>query len=171
MYKSFYQEQYSELILGDSFDVLAILQPRRFDMIFADPPYFLSNDGMTCSGGKAVSVNKGSWDKINSLKEKHDFNRRWIKLCRNVLKPNGTIWISGTLHNIYSIGMALEEEDYKILNNITWHCCPTKKQHYCWFGTDSFLKGNLRKPPFARSSEPWRNITQFFSHCKNSSET
>ena len=120
MYKSFYQDQYSELILGDSFDVLALLQPNRFDMIFADPPYFLSNDGMTCSGGKAVSVNKGSWDKIDSLKEKHSFNRRWIRLCRNVLKPNGTIWISGTLHNIYSIGMALEEENYKILNNITW---------------------------------------------------
>ena len=120
MSESFYKDQYSELILGDCFEVLTLLQPSQFDIIFADPPYFLSNDGITCSAGKAVSVNKGSWDKIDSFKEKHDFNRRWIRLCRNVLKPNGTIWISGTLHNIYSIGMALEEEGYKILNNITW---------------------------------------------------
>ena len=78
MIESFYKDQYSELILGDCFEVLALLQPSQFDMIFEDPPYFLSNDGMTCSGGKAVSVNKGSWDKIDSLIEKHDFNRRWI---------------------------------------------------------------------------------------------
>lgn len=71
-----------------------------------------------------VSVNKGSWDKLSesgtSVEEKHKFNRKWIKLCKKVLKPNGTIWISGTLHNIYSIGMALEQEGFKIINNITW---------------------------------------------------
>ena len=72
-------------------------------MIFADPPYFLSNDGITCQGGKMVSVNKGDWDKTSDLHEKHKFNRRWIKMCKRILKPNGTIWISGTLHNIYSI--------------------------------------------------------------------
>ena len=86
-------------------------------MIFADPPYFLSNDGITCSGGRMVSVNKGEWDKVD---DKHKFNCKWLKACKRVLKPGGTIWISGTLHNIYSIGMALEQEGYKILNNITW---------------------------------------------------
>ncbi len=120
MYKVFYKDKYSELILGNCFEILPLLQPNQFDMIFADPPYFLSNNGITCSGGKAVSVNKGNWDKIGSLKEKHEFNRKWIKLCHNLLKPTATIWISGTFHNIYSIGMALEEENYKILNNITW---------------------------------------------------
>lgn len=89
-------------------------------MIFADPPYFLSNDGISNSGGKVVSVNKGKWDKSLPLKEKHCFNKEWIKLCKRILKPNGTIWITGTLHNIYSVGMALEEEGFKILNNITW---------------------------------------------------
>ena len=93
-------------------------------MIFADPPYFLSNDGITCKSGKMVSVNKGSWDKLSekgsSVEEKHKFNRKWIKLCKKVLKPDGTIWISGTLHNIYSVGMALEQEGFKIINNITW---------------------------------------------------
>ena len=94
--------------------------PETVDMVFADPPYFLSNNGISCSGGKAVSVNKGDWDKIGSLEEKHEFNKKWINLCHKVLKPNGTIGISGTLHNIYSVGMALEEEGFKILNNITW---------------------------------------------------
>lgn len=89
-------------------------------MIFADPPYFLSNDGITCQAGKMVSVNKGEWDKAPSLNEKHEFDRKWIRLCREVLSPEGTIWISGTLHNIYSIGMALEQEGFKIINNITW---------------------------------------------------
>ena len=96
------------------------LPKESFDMIFADPPYFLSNGGISISGGKVVSVNKGDWDKVSSLEEKHEFNRTWIKLAKDLLKPNGTIWISGTLHNIYSVGMALEQEGFKILNNITW---------------------------------------------------
>lgn len=108
------------LLLGDAFSLLRKIKPGSVDMIFADPPYFLSNDGITCQGGKMVSVNKGDWDKIETVQEKHAFNRRWLRLCRDVLKPNGTIWISGTLHNIYSVGLALEQEGYKIINNITW---------------------------------------------------
>lgn len=108
------------LICGDIFSVLESIEAGTVDMIFADPPYFLSNDGITCQAGKMVSVNKGEWDKASSFDEKHDFNRRWIRLCKRVLSPNGTIWISGTLHNIYSIGVALEQEGFKIINNITW---------------------------------------------------
>lgn len=118
--KAYYYNEWSALYLEDTFEALEKMFPETVDMIFADPPYFLSNDGISCSGGKAVSVNKGDWDKISSLKEKHTFNRRWINLCRKVLKPDGTIWISGTLHNIYSVGMALEQEKFKIINNITW---------------------------------------------------
>lgn len=115
----------SQIILGDSFKILTKMKSESIDMIFADPPYFLSNDGITCKGGKMVSVNKGTWDKLKSsagknIDEKHRFNRKWIKLCKRVLKSNGSIWISGTLHNIYSIGMALEQEGFKIINNITW---------------------------------------------------
>ena len=109
-----------KLINDDTFNALEKFEEKTFDMIFADPPYFLSNNGITCSGGKMVSVNKGNWDKFVSVKEKHEFNKNWIKACYRVLKDNGTIWISGTLHNIYSIGMALEEEGFKIINNITW---------------------------------------------------
>lgn len=116
----YYYDSSAALYLADTFEALEKMLPGRVDMIFADPPYFLSNDGITCSAGKAVSVNKGDWDRIGGVEEKHDFNRRWIRLCRRVLKPNGTIWISGTLHNIYSVGLALEQEGFKIINNITW---------------------------------------------------
>lgn len=108
------------LINEDSLKILKQFNDKSFDMIFADPPYFLSNNGITCSGGRMVSVNKGEWDKTLDVNKKHDFNRNWIHECYRVLKDEGTIWISGTLHNIYSIGMALEQEGFKILNNITW---------------------------------------------------
>lgn len=118
--KAYYYDNSSALFLLDVFEALENMESECIDMIFADPPYFLSNDGISCSGGKAVSVNKGDWDKISSFEEKHEFNRRWIHECKRILKPNGSIWISGTLHNIYSIGMALEQEGFKIINNITW---------------------------------------------------
>jgi site-specific DNA-methyltransferase (adenine-specific) len=91
-----------------------------FDMIFADPPYFLSNGGFTCQGGKMVSVHKGDWDRLNSLTAMHEFNRTWLAKCQQLLKPNGTIWISGTMHNIFSVGLALQELEFKLLNDITW---------------------------------------------------
>lgn len=120
MSKYYYEDDNFKLIHGDALLILKKIPSESIDMIFADPPYFLSSDGISCSGGKMVSVNKGTWDEKISLKEKHQFNKRWIKACKRVLKCNGTIWISGTMHNIYSIGMALEEEGFKIINNITW---------------------------------------------------
>ena len=118
--KYYFETDNFKLIYNDIFKAIKKFEDKSVDMIFADPPYFLSNDGITCSGGKMVSVNKGEWDRTLSIKEKHKFNKKWIKECYRVLKDNGTIWISGTLHNIYSIGMALEEEGFKIINNITW---------------------------------------------------
>ena len=116
----YYKDNCIDLIHGDSFEVLKNLKTESVDMIFADPPYFLSGDGITVSSGKMVSVKKADWDEKISLKEKHKFNKNWIRKCKRVLKSNGSIWISGTMHNIYSIGMALEEEGFKIINNITW---------------------------------------------------
>ena len=118
--KYYYETDDFKLVLGDCLKELKKLEPKSIDMIFADPPYFLSGGGISCSGGKMVCVDKGVWDKKISIQEKHEFNRKWLRLCYEVLKDNGTIWISGTMHNIYSIGMALEEEGFKILNNITW---------------------------------------------------
>lgn len=92
----------------------------HFDMIFADPPYFLSNGGISYQSGKVVCVDKGDWDKTSGKESVDDFNRRWIGLCRDKLKENGTIWISGTYHNIFSVERALEELGFRILNVITW---------------------------------------------------
>jgi site-specific DNA-methyltransferase (adenine-specific) len=119
-FKPAYEKDDVILYRDDTHKILKELKKESVDMIFADPPYFLSNDGITCQGGRMVSVNKGDWDKTENFEEKHKFNRKWIKLCKRVLKPNGTIWISGTYHNIYSIGVALEQEGFKIINNITW---------------------------------------------------
>ena len=116
----YYEEDNFKLIHGDSLEILKQIKSRSIDMIFADPPYFFFFFCITCSGGKMVSVKKGDWDRKLSIKEKHKFNKKWIRLCKRILKDNGTIWISGTMHNIYSIGMALEEEGFKIINNITW---------------------------------------------------
>lgn len=90
-------------------------------MVFADPPYFLSNNGITCHAGKMVSVNKGTWDKSKGVCENHRFNLEWLAACRRVLKPDGTIWVSGTTHIIHSIGYAMQELGFKILNDIIWY--------------------------------------------------
>ncbi|MEG1821175.1 MAG: site-specific DNA-methyltransferase [Malacoplasma sp.] len=116
----YYEKEDFKLFYGDSFNILKTIEPKSINMIFADPPYFLSGDGITCSGGKMISVKKGDWDEKIDIDKKHDFNRKWIHLCYEALTDNGTMWISGTMHNIYSIGMALEQEGFKIINNITW---------------------------------------------------
>lgn len=108
------------LLKGDSFKLLKKLNPKSIDMVFADPPYFLSSGGISCSGGKQVSVNKGEWDKSLEITERLNYHRKWISLCREVLKDNGTIWISATLHSVYAIGVALEMEGFSIINNIIW---------------------------------------------------
>lgn len=92
----------------------------RFDMIFADPPYFLSNGGISYQAGRVVCVDKGDWDKGMTQSEVDDFNERWLSLCRDKLKPEGTIWVSGTYHNIFSVASALTRLGYKILNVVTW---------------------------------------------------
>lgn len=107
------------IVHGDCFDVLPQFD-FKFDMIFADPPYFLSNGGISYQAGKVVCVDKGDWDKGGSPESIMEFNRQWLSLCREKLKDNGTIWISGTHHNIFSIANVLTELGYKILNVITW---------------------------------------------------
>ena len=107
------------IVHGDCFDVLPQFD-FKFDMIFADPPYFLSNGGISYQAGKVVCVDKGEWDKGGTPETIMKFNRKWLTLCRDKLKENGTIWISGTHHNIFAIANLLTELGYKILNVITW---------------------------------------------------
>ncbi len=117
----FYQSKNQDftLLQGDCIDVMKNLQG-EFDMIFADPPYFLSNGGISVQSGKVVCVDKGKWDKCNDDQWIEQFNYEWLKQCREKLKDYGTIWISGTYHNIFSIENSLKKLGYKILNIVTW---------------------------------------------------
>lgn len=102
-------------------DMLISKYPKgKFDMIFADPPYFLSNGGITCHAGKMVKVDKGQWDKSSGPEMNHEFNLAWLSRCQRILKPNGTIWVSGTHHVIHSVGYAMQQLGMKILNDIAW---------------------------------------------------
>ena len=105
---------------GDSLEWLSSLPEDSVDCIWTDPPYLLSNDGITCIAGKMVKVNKGEWDRSRGIELDHEFNRTWLKACRRVLKPAGTIWVSGTLHVYLSVGMAMLQEGFRILNDIVW---------------------------------------------------
>lgn len=107
------------LLHGNCFELLPQFD-FKFDMIFADPPYFLSNNGISYQAGKIVSVNKGDWDKGGTTKKIREFNQDWISLCREKLKDNGSIWVSGTYHNIFSVANSLTDLGFKILNVITW---------------------------------------------------
>ncbi len=108
------------LYLGDCLDVMQSAPEGCVDLIFADPPYFLSNDGITCYAGKMVSVNKGKWDRSKGFEQNFRFTTEWLAACQRVLKPNGTIWVSGTHHVIHLVGVAMQWLGYKILNDISW---------------------------------------------------
>jgi site-specific DNA-methyltransferase (adenine-specific) len=109
-----------EVLNGDVFEVLAAMPEGSVDMIFADPPYNLSNDGFTVHAGKRVKVNKGEWDRSNGVEADFKFHYEWLEACRRVLKDDGTIWVSGTYHSIYACGFALQKQGWHILNDIAW---------------------------------------------------
>jgi len=120
MIKPYFQEEDFTLYHGDALNILNQIEKNKYDLIFVDPPYFLSNDGITCVSGKMVSVNKGIWDKSKGFKEDTSFIDSWLKACKRVLKENGSILISGTLHNIYKVGYLLEKNGFHIINDIIW---------------------------------------------------
>jgi len=116
----FYTESNAALFNADCFEILSLLPENSIDLIFADPPYLLSNNGLTCQNGRMVSVNKGEWDKSKSFTTDTEFHDRWIQSCRRILKDEGSIWISGTYHNIYQCGYLLQKNNFHILNDIAW---------------------------------------------------
>lgn len=123
--RRYYSPKHDILLLGgDCLKILDALAKRFpagcFDMIFADPPYFLSNGGITCHAGKMVRVDKGEWDKSRGVEANHEFNISWLSCCKKVLKDDGTIWVSGTHHVIFSVGYAMQQLGMKVLNDITW---------------------------------------------------
>ena len=122
---------------GDVLKELERFPENYFDMIFADPPYFLSSGSFTCQNGKMVSVKKGDWDESHGLSDDFNFHLAWIKACRRVLKPSGTIWISGTYHSIYQCGFILQNAKYHILNDISWYKPNASPNLSCRFFTAS----------------------------------
>ena len=109
-----------QLYTGDSFEILKNFPDETFDMIFVDPPYMISGGGTSCHNGHLVSINKGQWDKSGGIDADFEFHRRWLTECKRLLKPDGTIWVSGTYHSLYPCGFAMMELKYHILNDIIW---------------------------------------------------
>lgn len=109
-----------DLHLGDAFKIMPTIKSESFDLIYVDPPYRLSNDGFSCQNGKKVSVNKGEWDKSEGFEKDLEFHENWISESKRILKPNGTIFISGTYHSIFQCGYVLQKNNWHILNDISW---------------------------------------------------
>ena len=116
----YYQDGHFTLYHGDCLEILAEMPEGAFDLVFADPPYNLSNGGFTCQSGRRAPVDKGAWDASNGIEEDFLFHRDWIKACRRVMCEDGSIWISGTYHSIYACGFALQREGFHVLNDICW---------------------------------------------------
>jgi len=118
--KPYFQKDDFVLYHGDAIWLLNQLPENSVDMIFADPPYNLSNGGFTVHAGRMVSVNKGDWDKSRGFDNDYDFHYQWLEAAKRILKPQGTLWVSGTYHSIYQCGHALQSLNYHILNDISW---------------------------------------------------
>ncbi len=135
--KPYFKQRNFVLYHSDLFDVLGQLGDDSIDMIFADPPYNLSNDGFSIQSGKMVSVNKGDWDKSQGFEKDYEFHVKWLEACRRVLKPSGTLWVSGTYHSIYQCGHAIQALGYHILNDISWYKPNAAPNLSCRFFTAS----------------------------------
>ena len=118
----YYQTANTDFTLyqGDTMLLLGQID-KKVDMIFADPPYFLSSGDNCVFNGTPIRFDKGNWDRKVSPEFVYQFNKQWLSLCREKLKDGGTIWVSGTYHNIFSVANCLTELGYKILNIIVWH--------------------------------------------------
>ena len=120
--KPYYQTAEGDFALygGDAREVVPEIPAARVGMVFADPPYFLSNGGFSVQAGRRVCVDKGAWDKSHGLQSDGEFNYQWIKVCRERLTDDGTIWVCGSFHNIFSVATVFSELDFRILNAVTW---------------------------------------------------
>ncbi len=114
-------DRVATLYQGDCVQVMRAMPRDSVDVIFADPPYFLSSEGgTTCQNGKRVEVKKGEWDRKRGLAYMHHFTGQWLIAARRVLKPEGTIWITGTQHSIHSAAVAMDQLGYRLINEIIW---------------------------------------------------
>ena len=155
--QTWYRSENKDFILakGDCLELLPDIN-FQFDMIFTDPPYFLSNGGISVQSGKQVSVNKGNWDKSHGFDKDNEFNYKWLSLCRDKLKENGTIWISGTFHNIFSVAQMLNELNFRILNCITWAKTNPPPNLSCKFFTHS--------TEFILWARKYKKVTHYYNY-------
>lgn len=152
----FYQAKNEEFTLyyGDTRELIKNID-KKVDMIFADPPYFLSKNISEYISGHWISFEKGEWDRVTSQESINDFNRKWLSACRNVLKEDGTIFVTGTYHNIFSVATCMIELGYKILNIIVWQksdAKPILSRKYFNFTTEYIV--------WARKND---KVTHFFN--------
>lgn len=109
------------IIQDDCVAAMAGLPDGCVDLIFADPPYNLQLGGdLFRPEGSRVDAVDDDWDKFATFADYDSFTRAWLKEARRILKPNGTLWVIGSYHNIYRVGAALQDEGYWILNDIIW---------------------------------------------------
>lgn len=163
--KPYFVDNDFALYHADSIEFLKSIPENSVDMIFADPPYNLSNGGFTVHAGKRVSVNKGNWDVSKGVDEDFNFHHQWIQECWRVLKPAGTIWISGTYHSIYQCGYALQLLGYKILNDITWfkpNASPNLSGRYFTASHETLLWA--RKDPKAKHTFNYQDMKNGIWH-------
>lgn len=162
---AYYKQKDFVLFKDNSIEFLSKLPENSIDMIFADPPYNLSNGGFTVHAGKRVSVNKGLWDVSRGVDDDFEFHVRWIEQCYRVLKPEGTIWISGTYHSIYQCGYALQLLGYKILNDIAWfkpNASPNLSGRYFTASHETLLWA--RKDPKAKHTFNYQDMKNGLWH-------
>ena len=126
-----------QLYLGNCLEKMQEFPDNTFDMIFADPPYMLSNDGISCQNGKMVSVNKGSWDKSKGIENDFEFNKKWLSECRRIIKEKRKNLVRGKYHNIYLCGFSMQLLGFHILNDISWFKPNASPNLSCRFFTAS----------------------------------
>jgi modification methylase len=109
------------LLQGDCIAIMRSLPTASVDMIFADPPYNLQLGGdlFRPEGGQVDAVDD-AWDRFESFATYDSFCRDWLKEARRILKPNGTIWVIGSYHNIFRVGALMQDAGFWILNDIVW---------------------------------------------------
>ena len=111
----------NKILLGDCIALMNKIPENSIDMVFADPPYNLQLGGeLFRPNNSQVSAVNDAWDKFKSFEHYDKFSTEWIKAARRVLKPNGSLWVIGSYHNIFRVGKVIQDQGFWILNDVIW---------------------------------------------------
>jgi len=109
------------ILVGDCVAEMAKMPAASVDLVFADPPYNLQLQGdLKRPDDSRVDAVDDEWDKFSSFAAYDDFTRAWITACRRLMKPNATLWVIGSYHNIFRVGTILQDLGFWVLNDIVW---------------------------------------------------